>query len=105
MLADFAGLYKRENNKDPNSARSRTGYIIAFSGVPLYWKSVLQREVCQSTAESECVALGHAMKALIPLIELLKEFCAEVVIDAKTSATLHADVFEDNSAASNEGNL
>ena len=38
------------------------------------------------------------MKALIPLIELLKEFCAEVGIDSETSATLHADVFEDNSA-------
>ena len=96
--ADFAGLYNREDSKDPNSARSRTGYIIALSEVPLYWKSVLQREVCQSTAESECVALGHAMKALIPLMELLKEFCAEVGIDNKTSTTLHADVFEDNSA-------
>ena len=96
--ADFAGLYSREDPKDPNSARSRTGYLISLSEVPLYWKSVLQREVCQSTAESEYVALGHAMKALIPLIELLKEFIKEVGIEADASTTLHADVFEDNSA-------
>ena len=96
--ADFAGLYKREDNEDPSSARSRTGYIIALSGVPLYWKSTLQKEACTASAESEYVALGHAMKALMPLIELVKECCTQVGLPANTVANIHADVFEDNNA-------
>ena len=96
--ADFAGLYKREDNKNASSARSRTGYIIALSGVPLYWKSTLQKEVCTSSCESEYVSLGHALKALIPLIELVKECCLEVGLPADAVAAIHADVFEDNNA-------
>ena len=96
--ADFAGLYKREDNDDPSSARSRTGYIIALSGVPLYWKSTLQKEACTASCESEYVALGHAMKALIPLIELVKECCTQVGLPSEATADIHADVFEDNNA-------
>ena len=96
--ADFAGLYKREDNKNASRARSRTGCIISLSGVPLYWKSTLQKEVCTSSCESEYVSLGHALKALIPLIELVKECCLEVGLPADAVAAIHADVFEDNSA-------
>ena len=96
--ADFAGLYNREDNDDPSSARSRTGYIIALSGVPLYWKSTLQKEACTASAESEYVSLGHAMKALLPLIELVKECCIQVGLPSETVAAIHADVFEDNNA-------
>ena len=37
--ADFGGLYRREPDDDPNSVRSRTGYIIMLGGCPLTWKS------------------------------------------------------------------
>ena len=96
--ADFAGLYKRENNKSPTSARSRTGYIIALSGVPLHWKAVLQVQCCTSSCESEYLALGEALKALFLLIELVKECCTEVGLPSDTVAAIHADVFEDNNA-------
>jgi len=96
--ADFAGLHKREDSKNPSSARSRTGHIITLSGVPLHWKSTLQKEVCTSSCESECVSLGHALKALLPLIELVKECCIQVGLPTDSVASIHADVFEDNSA-------
>ena len=96
--ADFAGLHRRENNANPTSARSRTGYIIALSGVPLHWKAVLQQQVCTSSCESECLALGEALKALLPLIELVRECCTEVGLPADATAAIHADVFEDNNA-------
>ena len=34
--ADFAGLHNREPDSNPNSARSRFGYITTFGGVPVY---------------------------------------------------------------------
>jgi hypothetical protein len=42
---DFARLYKKEKDVDPNSARSRTGYILILGGFPLIWKSHLPGEV------------------------------------------------------------
>ena len=88
--ADFAGLHKREDSKNPSSARSRTGHIITLSGVPLHWKSTLQKEVCTSSCESECVGLGHALKALLPLIEPVKECCIQVGLPTDSVASIHA---------------
>ena len=96
--ADFAGLHCGDGNSNPTSARSKTDQIIALSGVPLHWKAVLQQQTCTSSFESECLALGEALKALLPLIELMKECCTEVGPLAETAATIHADVFEDNKA-------
>ena len=71
---------------------------MALSNVPLHWKSSLQKEVCTSSCESECVALGHALKALLPLIELVKEFCENIGLPKEQFAVLQAAVFEDNNA-------
>ena len=38
--ADFCGLYKVEEPTDPNSVRSRTGYVIKLSGVPATYLEV-----------------------------------------------------------------
>lgn len=42
--ADFAGLFGSEPSENPDSARSRYGYIITFGGVPLIWKSQLSQK-------------------------------------------------------------
>ena len=49
--ADFAGLYKRDPDHLPTSAKSRTGYIIKLGGCPLVWKSQLQHGICLSTSK------------------------------------------------------
>jgi hypothetical protein len=52
--ADFAGLFGHEQDpRNPNSARSRCGYVILLGGVPLFWKSVLMTTICLSTLEAE----------------------------------------------------
>ena len=43
--ADFAA--------DLDTRRSHTGYVIMMNGVPISWKSVKQKSVSLSTAESE----------------------------------------------------
>jgi len=60
--ADMAGLFGREDPANPDSVRSRTGYIIFLGGWPIIWKSQLQTCITTSTFESEYVALSSSLK-------------------------------------------
>jgi hypothetical protein len=42
--SDFAGLLSVEDKHQPISAKSRTGYIILYSGVPILWVSKMQTQ-------------------------------------------------------------
>lgn len=97
--ADFAGLYQREPDQSPISAKSRLGFIIFLAGCPLVWKSQLQTEIALSTAESEYSSLSIALKTTIPIINLLKEITAFLNMPDTISPTVHSRVFEDNNAA------
>jgi hypothetical protein len=65
--ADFLGLAHREPDDSPMSARSRTGFIITLSGVPLIWRSFLQSAISTSTAMAEYQALSSAMTQFLPI--------------------------------------
>jgi hypothetical protein len=97
--ADFAGLYKREPDTDPNSARSRTGYILILGGFPLIWKSHLQTEISLSTLEAEYSALSSSMRALIPIRELLFELVDTLKVSQTLITSITCSVFEDNQGA------
>ena len=71
--SDFAGAYAAYPDQDPNSTKSRTGYVILYQGCPLLWVSKMQTQCALSTMESEYLALSQAMRDLIPLREILKE--------------------------------
>jgi len=62
--ADFAGLWKVENESDPVCVKSRTGYVLLLGGCPLTWASGLQTEIALSTVEAEYIALSTAMRDL-----------------------------------------
>ena len=97
--ADFCSLHGRENEKDPNSARSRTGYIILLSNCPLIWKSQLQTHISLSTLEAEYSALSQALKTLLPLKRMLLEIMEAVGADDPLSTSVRARAFEDNQGA------
>jgi len=59
--ADFAGLYSKEDPKDPTSVRSHTGYVIALGENPIVWQSKLQTEIALLTMSAEYIALSAAM--------------------------------------------
>ena len=99
MDTDFCSLHSQENARDPNSARSRTGYIIMLSNCPLVWKSQLQTHISLSTLEAEYSALSHAMKTLLPLKHLLIQVVSALSIDDDISTSIHATVFKDNQSA------
>ena len=97
--ADFAGLFKKEVESDPDSARSRTGYILLLGGFPLIWKSQLQTKIALSTLEAEYSALSAATRALIPIRELLFEISHTISLPQELITTITSTVFEDNQGA------
>jgi hypothetical protein len=102
--ADFAGLYGYEDNNDPVSVRSRTGYVITVSGCPIYWSSKLQTETATSTMEAEIIALGSCCRELLPIIALVDKIGIAVGIktpddDNPSSSTMHVTIHEDNLGA------
>jgi hypothetical protein len=51
--ANFAGLCGWDPDREPSSAKSRTGYLITLGNATVIWKSQLQTEISLSTLESE----------------------------------------------------
>jgi hypothetical protein len=97
--ADFAGLYGRDPDREPSSAKSRTGYLITLGNAPVIWKSQLQTEISLSTLESEYSALSTSMRALLPLRALLVEVVGSLHLPNHIRASISSRVFEDNNGA------
>jgi len=76
--SDFAGNYSTYPDQDPNSVKSRTGYVILYQDCPILWVSKMQTQCALSTMESEYIALSQSMRDLIPLREILKEIMEQV---------------------------
>ena len=73
LIVIFAGLYPVYPDQDPNSIKSRSGYVILYQGCPILWVSKMQTQFALSTMESEYLALSQSMRDLIPLREIMKE--------------------------------
>jgi len=94
--ADFCGLFGKENPRNPNSIRSRTGYVVTLGGWPLIWKSSLQTHLSQSTLEAEYIALSTSLRVFLPLKWLVLEIIDATKCQGLRHVQLHATVFEDN---------
>ena len=80
--ADFTGLWNVENNEDPVSSRSRTGFVIFVGNCPVIWQSKSQGETSLSTTEADIIALSMSMREL--------PWSRRMVVDV--AMTLEADV-------------
>ncbi len=96
--ADFCGLYGAEDEQDPISVKSRTGFIITLHGFPVVWSSKLQSEITLSTVAAEYVAFSMAMRELLPLRRLLHEISVELDLPKLSNSNIKSTVFEDNQA-------
>lgn len=97
--ADFAGLFRQEPDRVPESVKSRTGYVIMLSNCPLLFKSVLQNSISASTLEAEYNALSYALKTLLPLKRTLLEVVNALDLPSTVRTSVRARVFEDNQGA------
>jgi len=84
---------------DPNTARSRMGYLITYGGCPMHWASKMQTEITLSSTEAEYIALSQAMREVIPIMWLLQEASDFGIPINSTKPKVHCTVFEDNAGA------
>jgi hypothetical protein len=102
--SDFAGLWQQEEEQDPVSTRSRTGYFLTFGGCPLLWGSRLQTETALSTMEAEYIALSQSMRELIPIREVVLEMQHHVFGGRKILACrTHSKIFEESNESDTRG--
>lgn len=96
--ADFAGLWNAEEPHDPVCVKSRSGYIIYLSDVPVLWSSKLQTEIATSTMHAEYIALSSGMRELLPVRNVFYDVCSSLNIHLSESAKV-IKVHEDNEGA------
>ena len=96
--ADFAGNWDPVDTKNPDTARSRHGYVIKYANCPIIWKSQLQREIALSSTESEYTGLSYAIREVIPIMNILQEI-SHIQTHTDHRAKLYLKVFEDNAGA------
>jgi hypothetical protein len=53
---------------DPNTARSRMGYMFCYAGCPMIWASKMQTEIALSSTEDEYIALSQSMREVLPIM-------------------------------------
>ena len=97
--ADFAGGWGFEDPTDPACVRSRTGYIIEVMGCPISWKSKLQVDIATSTMEAEYSALSMALRAGIPLLEVVRYVVNGFAATSQCVTRFLTTVHEDNQGA------
>jgi hypothetical protein len=98
--ADFSGDWiQDESMEEADTARSWTGYVIAFLGCSIMWKSQLQTEIALSSCESKYIALSQALRKVIPIIRLIQEMKRYNYHAAVAIPTVLCTLFEDNSGA------
>jgi hypothetical protein len=84
---------------DVNTAKSRIGYIISFSGCPITWASKLQTQIVFITIEAEYIALSQSLREVIPMSNLLMKISRSVMCSYSTTPKLYCKSFEENSGA------
>jgi hypothetical protein len=94
--ADFSGMYGREPSDSSDSARSRLGYIIKLGDVLLTWRTNLISEICLSTLEAEYVALVTAVRAVIPIRNVILDLMKFLKLPVNSNPVLQCTIFEDN---------
>jgi len=94
--ADFAGLFHAEDDQDPISVKSRTGFAITLGACPVTWVSKLQILIALSTLEAEYIALSTAMRDVLPMQDMLKDVAKELKLDIKDVSDIKSTIFEDN---------
>ena len=96
--ADFAGIYCYEMPTDPACAKSCTGFVIVFAGLPVMWQFKLQTETALSTMEAEINSLAACMRELILIMDMVQEL-ADAVGKSAGDVNMKVSVHEDNLGA------
>ena len=97
--AAFACGWGTELGTNPDSVKSRTGYIIEAMGCSVIWCSKLQSTIATSTMESEYTALSMSLRAAIPMMAVCTAINEGLNVSSHKLLTFRATVHEDNMGA------
>ena len=98
--ADYSGLWNKDTAKyNLSTAKSRTGYVIWYTGCPIVWKSKLQTKVALSFTKSEYICLSTTLQDVIYMMQLLDNARELGIEDLQNTPTIHCKSFEDNLGA------
>jgi len=92
--ADFAGLWGYEDDQDPVTVKSRTGFSLTLFNCPIICK--LQTDITLSSTAAKYVAFSMAMRELIPMQTLLLEISERMELTVIKESLVLSTVFKDN---------
>ncbi len=69
-----------DHASDPDHRRSRYGYLILLNGCPVSFGTGMRKQVSASTPEAEYVALAHALKELLWLMQILTSMGIKIAL-------------------------
>jgi hypothetical protein len=96
----FAGEWDKSiAQHEPDTARSRSGFVIMYANCPIMWSSKLQTEFALSATEVEYVALSQSLREVLPTLELLSELKESNFTYKDDIPTVHCKAFENNIGA------
>jgi len=81
---------------DPANRRSVSGYIIYVHGVPIVWRSAMQKVVSLSSTEAEWYSLSEAVKDIVFLISLCKSLQLQVRLPVTVRVDNTGTIFMSN---------
>jgi hypothetical protein len=81
------------------SVKSRTGYLVEIMGCPIQWTSKLQTNIATSTMEAEYTALSIALRAAIPLLDVIMYVVQSFNVTTSSLLTIKTTVHEGNQGA------
>ena len=91
--------HKSTSAVNSSTAKSRSGFVISFSGCPILWQSKLQTQVAFSTTEAEYIALSQSMREMIPIMQIFEELTRKRIVKLKEKPEMFCKAFEDNTGA------
>ena len=79
--ADFSGNYNiKTAADDASTTKSRTCYIILYTGCPIVWQSELQTQSALSTTEAEYISLSQSLRTVILIINLIEDIILTILV-------------------------
>ena len=97
--SSFAAGWGIEASENPESVKSRTGYIISLANCPVLWISKQQNTITTSTMEAEYIDLSMALQVAIPLFDIATSVVNGLKFMKETLITFKTTVHKDNQGA------
>jgi histone deacetylase 1/2 len=94
--ASFAPCWDVEDPMDPDSAKSRSSWIIKLDDCPIAFASRKQGEAALSTVEAEYLALSMAMRELLWIRRIVQDVADGLQLAYNPTSVVHSTVWEDN---------